>query len=53
MKGLSTKQALEDFLLFVPNFDDRKGMVMANDRLVTSYGLKDKVHHVIIYSNDI
>lgn len=41
--GLTSKQALAEYMLFVPNFDEKRGIFMANERALSSYGLKDKV----------
>jgi hypothetical protein len=41
--GLTAFEALQDYALFIPNFDGKRGMIMSNERCVSAYSLKDKV----------
>lgn len=40
--ALNLDEALHNYVLFIPNFDGGRGIIMAGDRLLVSYGLKNK-----------
>jgi hypothetical protein len=45
-------EALHNYVLFIPNFHDGKGIILANDRPLSSYGLKNKVRTIALGVGD-